>query len=123
MKKIISTLLLTTTLSTTLFADCEVLNFGEPNQNPIKLLGTNEVPKVVNYNAYSVSKPIAYYDSKNKMQIKSFTDAYGEFFRYVRDSAIEDCKEGGYKEIANVDIKFQIDERYYYFAATLNYIK
>ncbi|WP_418179151.1 hypothetical protein ACNSOO_10145 [Aliarcobacter lanthieri] len=122
MNKIVSSILLIGSLSTSLFGDCKVLNFGEPNQIQIKIFGSNEVLKVVDYQAFSSSKLIVYRDLENKFQVKSFSDAYNEFFNYVKENAIKECTSSKYKGISNMDIKYQIDDNYYYFSATLNYL-
>ena len=121
MNKIISSSLIVGSLSASLFADCKVLNFGEINQNPYKIFGVNENFKLVNYQAFSASKPIVYRDLENKYQVKSFSDAYNEFFNYVKENSIKECTTNSYKGISNLDIKYFVDDKYYYFSATLNY--
>lgn len=122
MNKFISSILSVGVLATSVFADCKILNFGEPNQNPFKFFGKNENLKVIDYQAYTASKPIVYRDSDNKFQVKSFSDAYNEFFTYVKENAIKECTQNSYEGISNLDIKYVIDDKYYYFSATLNYI-
>ena len=122
MKKIISGFVLISLQSTNLFADCKVLNFGEANQKEFKLFGSEERLKVVDYQAYTSAKSIVYKDSENKFQVKSFPDAYNEFFNYAKESAIKECEINNYKGISNLDIKYQVDDKYYYFSATLNYV-
>ena len=120
MNKIISSTLLVGLLGTSLFADCKVLNFGQINQNPYKIFGTNENPKVVDYQAFFASKPIVYRDLENKFQVKTFSDAYNEFFNYVKENAVKECTTNSYKGLSNLDIKYFIDDKYYYFSATVN---
>lgn len=125
MKKIILSTLLSTVLSAQLFADCNVLNFGPyiPMQK-IKLFGSNdkETGQVVDYQSLHSSKGRFYRDETGKLQLRTFNDAYGEFFNYVKDTASEECKNNKYQGIVNVDIKYFVDENNYFFTATYNHI-
>lgn len=124
MRKIYITLfVLISIMASNLFADCKVLNFGEANRVSSKFFGSNEVFEVVDYQAYSSAKPRLYKDNKGEFQFKPFIEAYNEFFLYLRDTAIKMCETSEYSGISNVDIKFAVDEKTYYFTATLNYIK
>ncbi|OCL86794.1 hypothetical protein AAX26_01100 [Aliarcobacter thereius] len=105
---------------TNLFADCKILNFGEV-QKSSKGFFKDEIPKIVDYQAYSSAKPRLVKDNKGEYQFKTFIDSYNEFFIYIRDISIKTCETNGYKGISNLDIKFSTDDKTYYFTATLNY--
>ena len=125
MKKTILTALLSTLLSAQLFADCSVLNFGAPiTTQKVKLFGLDEKEniKVVDYQVAYATKGRFYRDENGKLQLKSFNDAYSEFFNYVKETAMEECNKNKYQSIVNLDIKYFIDENNYFFTATFNYI-
>ncbi len=125
MKKIILSTLISTVLSAQLFADCNVLNFGQyiPTQK-IKFFGSNdkETGQVVDFQSVYSSKGRFYRDENGKLQLRTFNDAYGEFFNYVKTTAFEECKNNKYQGIVNVDIKYFVDENNYFFTATYNHI-
>ena len=125
MKKIILGTLVSTFLSAQLFADCNVLNFGSqiPRQK-IKLFGSDEkeTGQVVDFQAVYSTKGRFYKDTDGKLQLRTFNDAYGEFFNYLKESAIQECKNNKYQGIVNVDIKYLVDENSFFFTATFNYI-
>jgi hypothetical protein len=125
MKKIILGTLVSVFLSTQIYADCNTLNFGPhiPTQK-IKFFGSSEkeTGQVVGYQAIYSTKGRFYRDSDGKLQLKTFNDAYGEFFNYVKATAFEECKTNNYQGIVNVDIKYVVDENNYFFTATYNNI-
>ncbi len=125
MKKIILGTLVSTFLSAQLFADCNVLNFGSqiPNQK-IKLFGSDEKVsgQVIDFQAVYSTKGRFYKDENGKLQLRTFNDAYGEFFKYLKDTAIQECQNNKYQGIVNVDIKYFVDENNFFFTATFNYI-
>jgi len=125
MKKIILGSLLSSVLAVHLVADCNIINFGSPAVNPkVKLFGAEEKVsgQVVDYQSLYATKSRFYRDSDNKLQVKGFNDSYGEFFKYLKNTAIEECKANKYQGVVNVDIKYIADENYFYFSATYNYI-
>ncbi|WP_419673061.1 hypothetical protein [Aliarcobacter butzleri] len=124
MKKVILGTLISTILSSQLFASCEVLNFGAytPTQK-FKLFGKDEKTlQVVDFQSVYSTTGKFYRDSDGKLQLKKFNDAYGEFFNYLKETAFEECKTNKYQGIVNVDIKFFVDENSYFFTATYNHL-
>lgn len=125
MKKIILGSLISAFLSTQIYADCNTPNFGAyiPTQK-IKLFGSSEkeTGQVVDYQAIYASKGRFYRDSDGKLQLKTFNDAYSEFFNHVKNTAIEECKTNKYQGIVNMDVKYFVDENNFFFSATYNYI-
>ena len=124
MKKIILGTLISTILSSQLFASCEVLNFGSytPTQK-LKLFGKDEKTlQVVDFQSVYSTTGRFYRDSDGKLQLKKFNEAYGEFFNYLKETAFEECKTNKYQGIVNVDIKFFVDENSYFFTATYNHL-
>lgn len=124
MKKIILGTLVSAFLSAQLFADCEVLNFGSPIPNQkIKLFGSDEKVsgQVVDFQAIYATKGKFYRDEEGKLKLRTFNDAYGEFFKELKETAIQECKDKKYQGIVNVDIKHMVDENNYFLTATYNY--
>lgn len=125
MKKIILGTLVSSFLSAQLFADCNIINFGSstPTQK-IKLFGSNEKEsgQVVDFQAIYSTKGRFYKDENGKLQLRTFNDAYGEFFNYLKDTAIQECKTNKYQGIVNMDIKYFVDENSFFFSATYNHI-
>lgn len=105
-KKILFSLLLITSVN--LFANdtCKIVSSPAPSANDVR--GTDTV-------AMSLSK--VYYDKKKKMQIKSYSDAYLDFNKQVKEYIKKDCKK--YKITINYNFKINsmIDENYYHFNA------
>lgn len=125
MKKLIIRTLLAVLLSEQVFADCNIINFGpEIQTNKIKLFSSSEKEsgQVIDFQAIYSTKGRFYKDSENKLQLKTFNDAYGEFFSYLKDTAIEECEEKKYQGIVNMDVKYFVDENSFFFSATYNYI-
>ena len=125
MKKIILGTLLSSVLAVHLVADCNIINFGSSAVNPkVKLFGAEEKVsgQVVDYQVVYATQSRFYRDSDNKLQLKAFNDAYGEFFKYMKSTAIEECKTNKYQGVVNVDIKYVVDENNFFFSATYNYI-
>ena len=48
-------------------------------------------------------------------KLKSFNDAYSEFFNHVKTTAIEECKINKYQGIVNMDVKYFVDENNFSF--------
>jgi uncharacterized protein involved in tolerance to divalent cations len=125
MKRLIIRTLLSVLISDQVFADCNIINFGPQTQaSKIKFIGSSEKEsgQVVDFQAIYSTKGRFYRDTENKLQLKTFNDAYGEFFTYIRDTASKECKEKNYQGIVNMDVKHFVDENTYFFSATYNYI-
>jgi uncharacterized protein involved in tolerance to divalent cations len=114
MKKIVWGSLLSSFLAVQGLANCDVLNFG-PNEKSSR--------QIVDFQSVYATKGRVYRDAENKLQIKGFNDSYGEFFAYLQNTAIKECKANKYQGVVNVNIKYIADENYFYFSATYNYIK
>jgi hypothetical protein len=124
MKKLIIGTLLSVLISEQVFADCNIINFGSQTPtNKIKFFGSSEkeTGQVVDFQAIYSTKSRFYRDSENKLQLKSFNDAYGDFFNYVKETAMQECKDRNYQGIVNMDIKYFVDENSFFFTATYNH--
>lgn len=78
--------------------------------------------QVIDFQVVYSTKGRFYKDENGKLQLRTFNDAYGEFFKYLKDTAIQECQNNKYQGIVNVDIKYFVDENNFFFTATFNYI-
>ena len=107
MKKI---LVVTAFLAAFLHADCNIISSAAKDLGELR--GTDAV-------ALSLSK--AYYDDDKKMQIRSYSDAYLDFYKQATDYIQEDCEKYGFKVIYNFKVNHLVDENYYHFNATWDF--
>jgi len=111
MKKTIITMSLGLLCTTNIFAkDCKISSSPAQSINDIR--GTDAV-------ALSISH--VYYDKNKKMQIKSYQDAYLDFYKKAKDYIKKDCKKYKMTKIYNFNINSMIDKNYYHFNATWDF--
>ena len=111
MKNIARSLILSCALALTVNAqECKIISSPAMNYDDVR--GTDAV-------AMSISK--FYYDDNNKMQIKSYTDAFLEFNKKALEYINKDCKKYKLKSIYNYKIESMVQEKMYHFNATFDY--
>lgn len=126
MKKYISSLLI---LSSTLFADCNIINMGAIDQEyTLEFKGFTKIEKKPIYNIVSsdsvyANKPKLFTNSENKYEFRTFVDAYGAFYKEASEMLIKECKDNKYDGISNFSITYTIDDKSYYFVASTNFYK
>lgn len=106
-KLITAGLLLSTMLNAN---DCPIIS--SPAMKNSDVIGTDAV-------ALSISQ--VYYDDNQKMQIKSYTDAFLDFHKKAMDYIKDECKKYKIKKVYNFQIHTNIDKNYYHFNATYDF--
>lgn len=89
---------------------CSIIS--SPAQNTSTVAGVDTIAKT-----YSR----VYYDKDSKLQIKSFHDAYIDFFKDATDYVQEQCKKYKVRHIYNFKVGSNVDKDYYYFYATYDF--
>jgi len=96
---------------TNIFAkDCKISS--SPAKSIDDIRGTDTV-------ALSISH--IYYDKNKKMQLKSYKDAYIDFYTQAENYIKDNCQKANITKVYNFNVNSIIDKNYYHFNATWDF--